>query len=271
MIFHQIQGERVPALGFGTYRLQGQECVQGVLDALATGYRHIDTAQSYENESEVGQALALSSVPRGELFLVSKVRPRNYASGRARDSVHESLKRLGVDRIDLMLLHWPNMSVPLEQPLTDLAALQQEGLVRHVGVSNFPTALVRQASQVTRIFCNQVEYHPFLAQERILEQARELDLLVTAYRPLANGLVGNEPVLQQIGKRYDKSPEQVALRWSIQQPRVATIPKSASAARRASNFDLFDFSLTAEEMAAVHALASGHRLVSPEDGPEWDA
>lgn len=269
MIFHEIQGTRVPALGFGTYRLQGEECVAGVRGALALGYRHLDTAQSYDNEAEVGAAIAASGVARAEIFLVSKVRPSNY--GRAAASVRESLDRLRTDYVDLMLLHWPSEEVPLEEPLGELAELQRQGAVRQVGVSNFPTGWVTRANAVTRIFCNQVEYHPFLAQRRLLEQAEELDLLLTAYRPLAKGLLGGEPLLRELGEKYGKSPEQVTLRWLVQQPRVATIPKSSDAGRRAANLDVFDFELTPEEMSAVHALARGQRFVDPENGPAWDA
>lgn len=270
MLFHEIQDERVPALGFGTYKLQGEECVESVSDALAIGYRHIDTAQSYENETEVGQAIRLAGTPREELFIVSKLRPRNYARGKARESTLESIEKLGTESVDLMLLHWPSDTVPFEEPLTDLAELQAEGLVRHVGVSNFPTALVREAAAVTTLFSNQVEYHPYLSQRQIIEQARELDLLITAYRPLAAGKVASEKLLVKLGEKYEKSPEQVVLRWLVQQPRIATIPKSADAQRRATNFDIFDFELTQAEVSAIHALASGTRLIDPEDGPAWD-
>lgn len=271
VIEHEIQGMRVPALGFGTYRLKGAACVEGVTDALEIGYRHIDTAQSYENEAEVGRAIVAAGVPRDEIFLVSKVRARNYGRTRTRESVLESLERLATERVDLMLMHWPTGEGPLMETLEALAELQDEGLVTHVGVSNFPSGLVSRASEVTRIFCNQVEYHPFLAQGRLLEQAEELDLLLTAYRPLAEGLVGDSPLLRRLGEKHGKTPEQVALRWLVQQPRVATIPKSASPERRRANFDIFDFELTEDEVAAVHALASGKRFVGEGSDVEWDA
>lgn len=270
MLFHEIQGERVPALGFGTYKLTGQECVEGVMDALELGYRHIDTAQSYENEAEVGEAIRRSGVNQEELFLVSKVKPSNYPAGRARESTLLSLERLGVERIDLMLLHWPPYRTPLEEPLSDLIELVEEGAVRRIGVSNFPTSLVERAAEIAPLFCNQVEYHPFLSQRRVAEQAEELDLLITGYRPLAAGRVNESPLLRKLGEKYGKTPAQAALRWQIQQPRVATIPKSATHERRKENIDLFDFELSASEMSAVHALADGTRFVNPEDGPEWD-
>lgn len=270
MIHHLIQGEPIPALGFGTYRTHGDDSVRSVTDALALGYRHIDTAQSYENEEQVGAGIAASGVLRNEIFLVSKVRPSNYPRGRAGSSVKESLRRLGTEYVDLMLLHWPNDDVPLEESLGELAELQSAGVIRHVGVSNFPPSWVRRANDITRIFCNQVEYHPYLSQEGLLEQAEELDILITAYRPFANGKVLTDALLVDIGAKHGKSPAQVTLRWLVQQPRVATIPKSASHERRTENLDIFDFELSGEEMAAIHALAHDHRIVGPDNEIDWE-
>jgi len=270
MIHHTIQGVRVPALGFGTFRLQGDACREGVADALRIGYRHVDTAQGYDNEAEVGAGMRDAGVPRDQVFLVSKVRPSNYARGVARRSTLESLNKLGTDYVDLMLLHWPWEAVPLEEPLTDLADLQREGAVRHVGVSNFPPGWLERAGAVTRIFCNQVEYHPFLSQRRLLELAEAHDLLLTAYRPLAGGKLDDESVLRELAERHGKTPVQVTLRWLVQQERVATIPKSADAARRAQNFDIWDFELAPEEMARIHALDRGERQVNPAHAPDWE-
>lgn len=268
MLERSAQGASVPALGFGTYLLKGDDCVVGVADALAIGYRHIDTAQGYENEAQVGEGMRRSGVARADVFLVSKVRPANYA--RAEEATLESLAALGTDYVDLMLLHWPKEPDLVRAALEGLARLQAMGAVRHVGVSNFPTALVRAANEVVRVFNNQVEYHPFLAQPAVLRQAAELDMLVTAYRPFARGMVHAEPLLQGIGAAHGKSAEQVTLRWLVQQPRVLTIPKSATALRRRENFDVFDFALSQGEMAAISGLARGRRLVNPEGAPEWD-
>jgi len=269
MTYANAQGTSVPALGFGTYRLQGAECVEGVTHALTLGYRHLDTAQSYENEAEVGKGIAASGVPRADVFLVSKLRPSNY--DRAEEATLNSLAALGTEYLDLMLLHWPKDADTVSRALESLARLQREGAVRHVGVSNFPTALVAAANEVTRVFCNQVEYHPFLAQTKVLDQAERLDMIVTAYRPLAKGLLGAEPALREIGARHDKTPEQVTLRWLLQQPRVTTIPKSANPGRRAENWNVFDFELSDAEMAAVSRLARGQRLVGADGDVEWDA
>lgn len=268
MLFRRTQGTSVPALGFGTYRLTGEECVEGVAHALALGYRHVDTAQSYGNEAEVGRGLRRAGVSRDEVFLVSKLRPSNYE--RTEASVQESLVALGTDYLDLMLLHWPGDPATTAAALEGLGRLRAVGAIRHVGVSNFPTALVTEAAKVVPIFCNQVEYHPFLAQARVLAQAEDLDLLITAYRPLAKGLTRDEPVLREIAAKYGKTTEQVTLRWLVQQPRVATIPKSADPERRRANLDLFDFELTAAEMTAVSGLARGQRLIDPENAPAWD-
>jgi len=269
MTHKTAQGTSVPALGFGTYRLLGAECAEGVAHALELGYRHVDTAQSYENEAEVGKGIAKSGVPRADVFLVSKLSPSNY--GQAEKATLDSLEALGTDYLDLMLLHWPKDADSVSRALETLGRLQREGAVRHVGVSNFPTALVTAANEVTRVFCNQVEYHPFLAQTKVLNQAERLDLIVTAYRPLAEGLTGAQPVLREIGAKHGKTPEQVALRWLVQQPRVTTIPKSADPARRAANLNVFDFELSSAEMAAVSRLARGQRLVGADGEVEWDA
>ena len=270
MIYVNVRGVPVPALGFGTWPMRGRECREGVEHALAIGYRHLDTAQAYENEAEVGEAIRSSSVPRDEIFLTTKVRPGNFARDRARSSALESLDALGTDTIDLLLLHWPNDEVPLEETLESLSGLVEEGAVRHLGVSNFPSSLVERAQSMTDIFCNQVEYHPFLSQTRLLEQARQHGHLLTAYSPIAKGRVLDEPILVEIGGRHGKNPVQVTLRWLAQQDRVAAVPKASRPEHRVANFDIFDFELSEEEMQVIHGLAHNQRLVDPENGPDWD-
>ena len=270
MIHHTVQGVSVPALGFGTFRLPGKDCREGVEHALGIGYRHIDTAQGYDNEEYVGEGLKRSDVRREDIFLVSKVKPDNYAKDLAATSTLESLKKLGTDYVDLMLLHWPNPEVPLEEPLESLARLQREGGVRHIGVSNFAPSLVERAAEVTTLFCNQVEYHPFLSQTALIEQARRKDMLLTAYCPIARGKVLEDPVLRDIAAKYGKSPAQLSLRWLVQQDRVAAIPKSAHAQRRMDNFDIFDFDLTEDEMQAIFKLDREERLVSGPAGMDWE-
>lgn len=270
MIHRDIQGTRVPALGFGTFKLAGDACREAVEHALALGYRHIDTAQGYDNEEQVGRALAASGVPRDEIFLVTKVKPSNFRAEDAIRSSKASLDALGVDAVDLLLLHWPNPDVPVEETLGALRVLQDEGRVRHLGVSNFPPSATRRANDAQRIFANQVEYHPFLHQRKLRALAEELDLLLTAYSPIAKGAVLNEPVLREIGETHGKTPVQVTLRWLLQQERVAAIPKAQSAAHREANLDVFDFELTADEMTRIHELEREQRIVDPAGAPAWE-
>jgi diketogulonate reductase-like aldo/keto reductase len=224
---------------------------------LALGYRHIDTAQGYENEAEVGRAMRASGVPREEIFLVTKVRPQNFTFNKTLESSRESLKKLDTPYIDLLLLHWPNDRVPLSETMKAMRQLQEEGVIRYIGVSNFSPALVEEAAQYATIFCNQVEYHPFHPQDALIKQARQMDYLFTAYSPIARGKVLRDPVLQKIGAAHGKTAAQVALRWLIQQG-LATIPQSSSEKNRAANFDIFDFALTEEEMATINGLRTQH-------------
>jgi diketogulonate reductase-like aldo/keto reductase len=241
-------------LGLGTWRLSGQECVRAVERALALGYRHIDTAQMYGNEGEVGRGIQNSGVDREDVFLVTKVRTSSFSHENVIRSTRESLKKLRIDRVDLLLMHWPNPSVPLGETLGAMRELQEEGSVKHVGVSNFPPSMVEEAARHATVFCNQVEYHPYTAQDELLDQAKELDYLLTAYSPVARGRVSNDATLQEIGEAHGKTPAQVALRWLIQQEKVAAIPKAASEDHLRSNFDIFDFELSNEEMERVCAL-----------------
>jgi diketogulonate reductase-like aldo/keto reductase len=270
MIQIDVRGVLVPALGFGTWPMRGDECRQAVEHALAIGYRHIDTAQAYKNEEAVGLAMRGSGLPRDDIFLTTKVRPTNFTRVRARASVEESLRKLGTDTIDLLLLHWPNDEVPLEETLESLSYFIDEGLVRHLGVSNFPANLVERGRAVTDIFCNQVEYHPYLSQSHLLKQARKYGHLLTAYSPIAKGRVLSDPIMVEIGSRYSKNPIQVTLRWLIQQERVAAVPKAGQPEHRLANIDIFDFELSSSEMEAIHDLSRKERLVDPVDGPEWD-
>ncbi len=249
-----IKGQAVPVLGFGTWQLKGDAAREGVEDALSIGYRHLDTAQAYGNEEFVGQALQNTSVPRDEIFLVSKVNPDNFARDDTLSSTRESLRKLGT-HIDLMLMHWPSDSVPHEETLTALRESQDEGSIRHIGVSNFSPQQVQEATQYATIFCNQVEYHADKNQDALVEQAQAMNYLLTAYSPLDKGELIDNDTLAEIGEAHGKSAAQVALRWLIQQPNVCTIPRSSSTKHRQSNFDVFDFELSDEEMSRISGLA----------------
>lgn len=271
MKYAEIQGVSVPVLGLGTWQLSGDDCTEAVLHALSLGYRHLDTAQGYDNEAFVGEGIQKSGVPRDEIFLVTKVKPDNFSRADALSSTRESLAKLRTDYVDLLLLHWPNPDVPLDETLSALLALREQGAVRHIGVSNFPSKLVDEAQKIASIFANQVEYHPYLGQETLLKQARAQDYLLTAYSPVAQGEVTGDATLKEIGEAHGKSAVQVCLRWLVQQDHVAAIPKAASEKNRVSNFEIFDFELSEDEMARIFALERGERMVAPEEGgPDWD-
>lgn len=265
-----IKGVSVPALGFGTWDLRGGDCVEGVEHALSLGYRHIDTAQGYDNEEQVGKGLANSTVSREDFFLTTKVKPDNFEKDKVLSSTRESLGKLNTPYVDLLLMHWPNPDVPLEETLSAVTTLQEKGVIRHIGVSNFPPSMVEEARGYAEIFCNQVEYHPYLGQPKLLEQAKALDYMLTAYSPIAQGDVMNDETLEQIGEQHGKSPAQVTLRWLVQQDKVAAIPKAASGEHRESNLDIFDFELSDEEMRHIFDLHRGERLIDPDDGPDWE-
>jgi 2,5-diketo-D-gluconate reductase B len=267
----EVQGTRVPVLGFGTWLISQADAAEAVRDALEIGYRHIDTARAYENEREVGRGIVDSGVPRDEIFLTTKVPHTDAAPDLVERDAEESLERLGVDHVDLLLLHWPNPDVPLEQTLKAFTKVRDDGRTRQIGVSNFPAGMLRQAIELAPIFNDQVEYHPFLSQERVLNVGRENDVLVTAYSPLAHGRVPKDPTLQRIGAAHGKTAGQVALRWLLDQPLVSPIPKASSHERRQENFEVFDFELTPEERAEIDALPKDVRTADPPWAPDWDA
>lgn len=270
MIHHTIQGTAVPALGFGTWQLSGEACRRAVEDALAIGYRHIDTAQMYRNEEHVGQALRNADVPRSEIFLTTKIWRDNLRPDDVSTSFEASLRRLKTDYVDLLLIHWPHDAVPLEATLAAMRRFQEAGMARHLGVSNFTPTLVRKALGLVPIFCNQVEYHPFLRQDELRSMAREHDFLLTAYSPLAQGTVMKDEALREIAEAHGKTAAQVTLRWLVEQDHVAAIPKAASHAHRKANFEIFDFELTHDERQRLDARAQGRRLVDPDFAPAWE-
>lgn len=265
-----IQGERVPSLGLGTWQLRGATCREAVEHALDLGYRHLDTAQMYQNEAAVGEGLANAPVDRADVFVTTKVWRDSLAPTEVRRAAEASLRHLRTEYVDLLLIHWPNPRVPLEQTLEAMLALQEEGKTRHVGVSNFPPSLVQQALDHTSIFCNQVEYHPYLSQLKLLRLAQQHDVMLTAYSPIAKAKVLDDPVLQEIAEMHGKTPIQVTLRWLIQQKPVTAIPRSANADHRAANFAIFDFVLSDDEMRRIADLDRGQRLVDPAAGPAWE-
>lgn len=274
---HDIEanGASIPALGFGTFRMSEEEVADVLPAAIETGFRHIDTAQIYANEAAVGAAIASSGVPRGEIFLTTKVWVSNFGADLFQASVEESLRKLRTDHVDLLLLHWPQGSdVPREVQIAELNKVREKGMTRHIGVSNYSTAQMREAVALSSapIVVNQVEYHPWLSQDAVLAEARKLGMSVTAYYAMANGRSATDPVLHEIGAHYGKSAAQVALRWLVQQEDVGVLSKTAKVERLAENFSIFDFALNDRDMAAIFALATPDgRIVSPAHlAPEWD-
>jgi len=276
MTMHTVtaNGASIPAIGFGTFRMPGNDVLNIVPQALALGFRHIDTAQIYGNEAEVGEAIAASGLARGDLFLTTKVWVENYPREAFLASVDESLRMLKTDYVDLLLLHWPNDAVPLAAQIEALNAVHATGKVRHIGVSNFNIALMDEAVRLSAVplVTNQIEYHPYLDQTTVIAAARKAGLSVTAYYGMADGKVFDDPVLKDIAAGHGKSVAQVVLRWLVQQEGVITLSKTVSATRAAENFAIFDFALSASEIAAIHALARPDgRIVSPPGlAPVWD-
>lgn len=267
----EIQGTTVPKLGFGTWQINGRECEEAVRDALEIGYRHIDTARAYGNEAEVGRDLASGGVDRTEIFLTTKIWREEYEPSTLRAAAEDSLSNLGTDYINLLLLRWPLEGMDLAATLGAMVQLRDERLIGHLGVSNFPSALLREALDLAPIFADQIEFHPFLSTPPLLELAVERDFMLTAYSPLATGRVMEDGTLREIAEAHGKSAGQVALRWLLDQPDVAAIPKASSHERRVENFQIFDFDLTAEERGRIDALPKGRREIDPGFAPEWDA
>lgn len=264
----EVKGYQVPALGLGTWRLRGDVCRQVVARALDLGYRAIDTAQAYDNEAEIGRAIATSRVPREHVFLTTKLWPDGLTPDS--NALDFSLAGLGTDYVDLLLLHWPGAELPLADTLAPLVRALEAGKTRLIGVCNFPIALFREALGLAPLACNQVEYHPYLSQQRILDTVRARDLLLTAYCPLARGEIARDPTIHAIAEAHGKSKSQVTLRWLLQQERVAAIPRTSRFDHLAENLAIFDFALADHEMRALHGLAYGKRLVNPEFAPAWD-
>ncbi|NSZ63803.1 aldo/keto reductase [Agrobacterium tumefaciens] len=268
-------GASIPALGFGTFRIPGPDVLRIVPHALKAGFRHIDTAQIYGNEAEVGEAIAGSGVARSDIFLTTKIWVENYRHDAFLASVDESLKKLKTDYVDLLLLHWPNEAVTLAEQIGALNAVRDAGKVRHIGVSNFNTALMAEAVSLSKapIVTNQIEYHPYIDQDMVIAAAKGAGMSVTGYYGMADGNVFADPVLKDIAASRGKSVAQVVLRWLVQQQGVIALSKTVSEARVDENLAIFDFTLSVAEMEAIRALARPDgRIVSPDGlAPVWDA
>lgn len=272
MKYVEIENEKIPALGLGTYGLRGSVAVDIVCHALQLGYRHIDTAQWYENEQTVGAGVRASGLGRREIFLATKVRRSNLGKKDFLPSVEESLRKLQTDCVDLLLIHWPHATLPLESYLEELMKAREQGKTRFVGVSNFNTAQLKAAMEMgVPVFTNQVEFHPLLDQSILYDWMKRKKLPLTAYCPLAQGKVASHPLLKTVGEKYSKSAAQISLRWLLQKERAMAIPKTASRIRLRENLDVFDFELQTEDMKAIDKLKNYNgRIIPGYHGADWD-
>jgi diketogulonate reductase-like aldo/keto reductase len=267
----EAQGFSIPIVGLGTWELRGRDCARLVEQAIRIGYRHIDTAQMYDNEREVGEGVRASG-KRNEVMVTTKVQPSSLAPYDLERSVKESLAKLRIDHIDLLLIHWPNPRVPLAETLGAMAKMKQAGFVRQLGVSNFTVALLDEAKKVSSepLVCDQIECHPFLDQHKVIAACRAQGMAVVAYSPIARGNVRGNAVLERIGKAHKKSAAQVCLRFLVQQG-IVVIPRTSKIERLEENFALFDFALSQAEMTEIGKLAGRNdRIVDWSWSPNWD-
>lgn len=266
-------GAKIPAIGFGTWDVRGEACVRMVAAALGEGYRHIDTAAMYDNETQVDEGLRASGIAREQVFVTTKVWYDRLADKELQRSAEQSLKRLGLDAVDLLLIHWPNPAIALKETMKALCDVKARGLARHVGVSNFTVPLVEEANALSSepIAVNQVEYHVGLDQSKVLAACRKHGMALTAYSPLGKGDLFSNAALKRIGAAHSKSAGQVALQWLIQQDGVIAIPRSNKLENMKANLAVGDFVLSAAEMAEISAIDSHNgRMIDPAWAPNWD-
>ena len=267
----EAKGFQIPIVGLGTWALRGRDCARLTEQAIRIGYRHIDTAQMYDNEREVGEGVRASG-QRNEVMVTTKVQPSLLAPHDLERSVKESLAKLRLDDIDLLLIHWPNPRVPLAETLGAMAKMKRAGYTRQIGVSNFTVALLDEANKLTSepLVCNQVECHPYLDQDKVIAACRKYGMAVVAYSPIARGQAKGDKLLARIGQAHGKSAAQVCLRWLTQQG-IVVIPRTSKLERLAENFAILDFELSDAEMKEIAGLAHrGGRIVDWTWSPKWD-
>jgi diketogulonate reductase-like aldo/keto reductase len=270
----EAKGASIPLIGLGTWDLRGRACARVVEQALRLGYRHIDTAEMYDNEREVGEGLRASGVKRNAVFVTTKVWPSHFAPRELERAARDCLVRLRLSEVDLLLLHWPNPQIPLAETLGALGKVKRDGLARHIGVSNFTVALIEEATALSGepLVCNQIECHPYLDQSKVIAACRRHGMAVVAYSPIARGNVRNDEVLRRIGANHRKTAAQVCLRFLVQQS-IVVIPRTSKVERLSENASIFDFTLSETEMAEIAALASHDgRIVNFafSGDPQWD-
>jgi 2,5-diketo-D-gluconate reductase B len=272
MEYLQTQGIRLPRLGLGTFRMQGDVCRAAVESALALGYRHIDTAEMYGNEDAIGAAIAASSVARGDLHVTTKVWNENLAPDAMRRAFDTSLKKLRLDQIDLYLVHWPAPVMNLPAMFETLMKLKQEGRTRAIGVANFNIALLKTVVEQIKapIACNQVEYHVMLDQTPLRKYMNSKSIPLVAYCPLAQGRAASDETLMAIARKHGATAAQVALKWLLDQDDVAAIPKASRSESQKSNLDALHVGLDEEDLQAIAGLPKDKRFVNPGFSPAWD-
>lgn len=274
---HKVEanGAAIPVLGLGTWTLKGSECSSLVEAALKIGYRHLDTAVMYDNEADVGAGLRASGIARDDVFVTTKVWWTDLAADDFRRSAEQSVKKLGLDQVDLLLIHWPNPNIPLEETIGALNKARADGLARNIGVSNFPTKQLAQALSLSEapLAANQVENHPYLDQRKVYAACRDAGMAMISYCPLyRGGPLFEEPAVADAAKAHGKTPGQIVLRWHVQQDGVVAIPRTTRKERLKENADIFDFALSDAEMAAISKLrGGGNRICNFDFAPEWDA
>jgi len=272
MKFIPLGKSSVSALGLGTYKLTGPGAVGIIRKAIHVGYRHIDTAQLYENENEVGQAIIDLGIPREEIFLVTKVWPSNLHKDRFIPSVHDSLRKLKTDYVDLLLIHWPHQAFHVEDYIPFLIQARDAGLTKEIGVSNFNIAQIKSALKLTTdIVTNQVEFHPWINQTKLYNWMLDHKIALTAYSPLAQGKMMESKPLESLAAKYLKTPAQIVLRWMMQKENILAIPRSSNLHRLQENINIFDFELVKEDVDIIDAWRlENHRIVGVQNGAKWD-
>ncbi|CAN7626957.1 aldo/keto reductase [Pararhizobium sp. LjRoot235] len=262
----------MPKLGLGTWPMVGDECTRAVVQALELGYRHIDTAAAYENEDAVGRALVESGLPRKEIYVTSKVWWDKLTPSDMRRSFDNTLQALQSEYVDLFLIHWPGKGWDLVRTIETLISIKEQGGARNIGVANFPLPLLREVVEVmgAPLAVIQVEYHVSLAQRALLQYAREHDMALTAYSPLMRNKAAEIPAIRRIAEKHGVLPTQIALKWLLEQPNVAAVPKASSRANQSSNLASFNVQLDDDDRAVIASLPKDQRVVSPEYAPQWD-
>jgi len=272
--FIRSHGASIPAIGLGTWMLTGDTCTEAVASAIGAGYRHIDTAIGYGNETEVGEGIRRSGIARDSLFVTTKIPPEQLAADDMMRAAEGSLKRLGLDQVDLLLIHWPSRTLSASETIRSLNAVKDRGLTRHIGVSNYTIRLLDEAWSATNapIVANQCEHHPYLDQARLRAATAAHGTAFVAYCPLGQSEVLDEPLIQDLAVRLGRSPAQIILRWQFQKGCIS-IPKSSHPSRIRQNLDIFGFELPDADMIAIDALSTAERRICnfAEIAPAWDS